>query len=37
MVEYDIDMERSFAYDTHGDLDILKIVGHPVAINPVEN
>lgn len=36
MVEYDIDMERSFAYgDTHGDLDMLKIVGHPVAINPV--
>ncbi len=36
VVQYDIDMEKSFAYgDTHGDFDMLKIVGHPVAINPV--
>ncbi len=36
VLQYDIDMERSFAYgDTHGDFDMLKIVGNPVAINPV--
>ncbi|WP_373370293.1 HAD family hydrolase [Irregularibacter muris] len=33
---YDIDMKKSYAYgDTHGDYDMLKMVGNPVAINPV--
>lgn len=36
VLQYDINMDKSFAYgDTHGDFDMLKIVGNPVAINPV--
>lgn len=35
--EYDIDLNKSYAYgDTNGDFNMLKIVGHPVAINPVK-
>lgn len=38
MVEkYDIDLEASYAYgDTTGDLIMLKMVGHPFAINPTK-
>lgn len=33
--EYDIDLEKSFAYgDTNGDFSMLKLVGNPIAINP---
>lgn len=33
--KYDINLEDSFAYgDTNGDLSMLKLVGHPIAINP---
>ena len=35
-LQYNINMEKSFAYgDTQGDIDMLKMVGNPVAINPV--
>lgn len=35
---YDIDLEQSYAYgDTLGDLTMLEMVGHPVAINPNRN
>lgn len=35
--KYDIDMAESFAYgDTAGDLTMLKMVGHPFAINPTK-
>lgn len=34
---YHIDLSKSFAYgDTNGDLSMLKIVGHPTAINPTK-
>lgn len=34
---YDIDLSESFAYgDTSGDLIMLKMVGHPFAINPTK-
>lgn len=38
MVErYEIDLEESYAYgDTTGDLTMLKMVGHPFAINPTK-
>jgi HAD superfamily hydrolase (TIGR01490 family) len=30
-----VDMERSYAYaDSHGDVELLESVGHPVAVNP---
>lgn len=33
--EYDIDLQKSFAYgDTNGDFSMLKLVGNPIAINP---
>lgn len=33
--EYDVDLEKSYAYgDTTGDFSMLKIIGNPVAINP---
>ncbi len=33
--KYDIDLDESFAYgDTNGDINMLRKVGHPVAINP---
>ncbi len=33
--KYDIDLKNSYAYgDTTGDLSMLKMMGHPVAINP---
>lgn len=33
--EYNVDLENSYAYgDTTGDLSMLRIIGHPVAINP---
>lgn len=35
--EHSIDLNKSYAYgDTNGDFNMLKIVGHPVAINPVK-
>lgn len=35
--KYDIDLSESYAYgDTHGDLTMLKYVGHPTAINPTK-
>ena len=38
MVEkYNIDLEESYAYgDTAGDMTMLKMVGHPFAINPTK-
>lgn len=34
---YQVDLDKSFAYgDTTGDLSMLKIVGNPVAVNPVK-
>lgn len=36
--EYDLDLEDCFAYgDTTGDLIMLKLVGHPYAINPTQS
>lgn len=36
--EQDIDLHASFAYgDTSGDLSMLEMVGHPIAINPNRN
>ena len=36
--EYNVDLENSYAYgDTTGDLSMLRIIGHPVAINPNMN
>ena len=33
--KYGINLEKSYAYgDTHGDLSMLQLVGHPRAINP---
>lgn len=33
--KYDVDLEKSYAYgDTTGDFSMLKLVGHPIAINP---
>ena len=33
--KYDIDLSQSYAYgDTNGDINMLKRVGNPVAINP---
>lgn len=33
--KYSIDLDESYAYgDTHGDLSMLELVGHPRAINP---
>ena len=33
--QYDIDLSQSYAYgDTNGDFSMMKLVGHPVAINP---
>lgn len=33
--KYDIDLSKSYAYgDTNGDINMLRRVGHPVAINP---
>lgn len=35
--KYDIDLAKSYAYgDTAGDLTMLKMVGHPFAINPTK-
>lgn len=35
--ELDIDLDASYAYgDTNGDLDMLKMVGHAVLINPIK-
>ena len=35
--KYDIDLSQSYAYgDTAGDLTMLKMVGHPFAINPTK-
>lgn len=35
--EYDIDLCRSYAYgDTSGDFSMLKLVGHPVCVNPTK-
>ena len=35
--QYQVDLDQSFSYgDTTGDLSMLKIVGNPVAINPVK-
>ncbi|RBP65402.1 HAD superfamily hydrolase (TIGR01490 family) [Alkalibaculum bacchi] len=35
--KYNIDLEKSYSYgDTNGDYDMLKIVGHPVLINPIK-
>ena len=35
--KYDIDLSESYAYgDTHGDINMLRKVGHPVAINPTD-
>jgi len=34
--KYDIDLDESFSYgDTNGDFSMLKLVGNPIAINPV--
>lgn len=34
---YDIDLSESYAYgDTHGDITMFELVGHPVAINPTQ-
>ncbi len=34
---HDIDLKRSYSYgDTNGDLSMLKLTGHPVAINPTK-
>lgn len=34
---YDVDLGSSYSYgDTTGDLSMLKMVGHPVAINPIK-
>lgn len=33
--QYDIDLSSSYAYgDTNGDLSMMRLVGHPIAINP---
>lgn len=35
--KYDIDLDKSYSYgDTHGDLNMLNMVGNPVAINPIK-
>ena len=35
--KYDIDLSKSYAYgDTNGDINMLRRVGHPVAINPTK-
>ena len=35
---HNIDLKKSYAYgDTHGDFQMLKMVGHPVAINPARD
>ena len=35
--KYDIDLTKSFAYgDTHGDINMLRRVGNPIAINPTQ-
>ncbi len=35
--KYNIDMHQSYSYgDTHGDFDMLQMVGHPIAINPTK-
>ncbi|MDK2917839.1 MAG: hypothetical protein PWQ37_572 [Candidatus Petromonas sp.] len=35
--KYNIDLSKSYAYgDTNGDLSMLKLTGHPVAINPTK-
>ncbi len=35
--EFKVDLDSSYAYgDTNGDLSMLKLVGHPVAINPTK-
>ena len=35
MKERDLDLERCYAYsDSHADLPMLELVGHPVAVNP---
>jgi HAD superfamily hydrolase (TIGR01490 family) len=34
--QYKVDLDASFSYgDTNGDLSMLKIVGNPVAVNPI--
>lgn len=34
---YNIDLDHSYSYgDTNGDLSMLKMVGHPIAINPTK-
>ena len=33
---YDVDLDLSYSYgDTTGDLSMLKMVGHPITINPI--
>lgn len=35
--EFNVDLNASYAYgDTAGDLSMLKIVGNPVAVNPIK-
>lgn len=35
--QYDIDLSKSYAYgDTNGDINMLRRVGHPIAINPTK-
>lgn len=37
IIKYDIDLSKSFAYgDTNGDINMLRRVGNPVAINPTK-
>ncbi|WP_213818392.1 HAD family hydrolase [Garciella nitratireducens] len=37
VTQYNIDLDKSYAYgDTNGDFNMLKMVGHPIAINPVK-
>lgn len=35
--KYDIDLNKSYAYgDTNGDINMLRRVGNPIAINPTK-
>lgn len=37
VVKYDLDLSNSYAYgDTNGDINMLKRVGNPIAINPTK-
>ncbi|WP_459195497.1 HAD family hydrolase [Wukongibacter baidiensis] len=34
---YDLDLDKSYSYgDTNGDFSMLKMIGHPIAINPAK-